>query len=349
MRRGLAMKLPRVHRVTKKSGAVHKYHARTRKPLPSNIPEDDPAFVALWLAEEQKAPRKGSKAASGTVAAACEAFLASRTYLDLKPAYRSVIRRHVEAVKARGVKALLSDLAPKHIMADLEPLSPAVASSRVKAWRKLTAFWYQRGLTATDIGASVKRKKMPKTKGHLAWSQDDVEAFRARWPIGTPERLAFELLQWSGSRCVDAVAIGPQNIGRDGVLTFTQAKTGFDQHVPWTCQAFGLEGQRADLLTCVKGTNALIYIKSAYGKPRSAKGFSQWFAAAARDAGLAHKTAHGLRKYRMIQMAEHGLSVLVMQSWVGHATLDEVQEYIAQASRRQTIAGTGFAKPGLVG
>ncbi len=216
------MKLPRVHRITKPSGTVFKYHARTRKPLPSNIPESDLAFIDAWRAEEAKATTTASKAVTGTVAAACEAFLASRSYGDLKAAYRSVVRRHVEAIKTRGAKAMLSDLRPKHIMADLEPLSPAVASSRVKAWRKLTGFWYARGLTETDLAASVKRKKMPKTDGHIAWTQDDVDMFRARWPIGTEERKAFEILQFTGARCVDSVAIGPQNVGWDGVLTFTQ-------------------------------------------------------------------------------------------------------------------------------
>jgi integrase len=100
-------------------------------------------------------------------------------------------------------------------------------------------------------------------------------------------------------------------------------------------------------MLCVADTRALVFLVTAYGKPRSAAGFSQWFAAAARSAGLKHRTAHGLRKYRMIQLAENGLSVLVMQAWVGHVTLDEVQEYIAQANRRMTISGTQIAKLGM--
>lgn len=346
MRRGIReVKLPRVHRITKASGAVFKYHARTRAKLPAGIPETDPAFIEAWAAEERKAPRKASKATTGTVAAACETFLASRSYLDLKPAYRAIVRRHVEAIRVQGQKALIADLAPRHISADLEPLSPAVASARIKAWRKMTAFWAAKGITEADIAASVKRKPMPQTDGHLAWTDADVAAFRARWPIGTEQRKAFELLQWSGGRCVDAVRLGPQNVGPDGVLSYVQSKTGKPAHVPWTCQAFGLEHQRADLMACIEDTRALVYLLTEYGKPRTAAGFSQWFAAAARSAGLQRKTAHGLRKYRMIQMAENGLSILVMQAWVGHTTMEEVEEYTRQANRRRTIAGTGFAKP----
>lgn len=342
------MKLPRVHRVTK-GGQVFRYHRRTRKPLPNGIPEDDPVFVAAWLAEEQKAPAKRSRAAPDTVAAGCEAYLASRSFLDLKPAYKANVRRHVEKIKEQGAKARLADLRPRHIEADLEPLSPSVALMRRKAWRKLCDFWKRTGATMQDVAHGVKRKKMPRTDGHLPWSDADVAAFRAHWPIGTPERLAFEILQWSGARCVDACGIGPQMIGADGVLTFIQSKTGRPAHVPWTCQAFGLEHQRADLLECTADVRALVYVLTAYGKPRTQKGFSQWFAAAARQAGLQDKTAHGLRKYRMNKLAESGLSVAAMQAWVGHVTLAEVQEYTDKANRRGIIAGTANGKPRLVG
>lgn len=346
MQRGVRspMKLPRVHRVTK-GDTVHRYHRRTRKPLPTGIPEDDPAFIAAWLDEERKAPAKRSQAAPDTVAAGCEAYLASRSYSDLKPAYRSVIRRHVEKIKAQGAKAKLAHLKPQHIGEDLEPLSPAVASSRLKAWRKLAEFWRVKGMTVTDVSYGVKKKRMPKTGGHAPWTDADVAAFRETWPIGTEERKAFELIQWTGARCIDAVAIGPQMVGNDGVLSFIQHKTGNPQHVPWACPAFGLEAQRLDMMECVRETRALVYLLTAYGKPRTQKGVSQWFAAAARKAGLAGKTAHGLRKYRMIQMAEHGLPITVMQAWVGHVTLEEVQEYTDRFNRRGVIAGTLGGKP----
>lgn len=340
------MKLPRVHRV-QKGGKEHRYHRRTRKPLPNGIPEDDPAFVAAWLAEEQKTPQKRSRAAPDTVAGGCEAYLASRSYSDLKPAYRSVIRRHVDKISEQGATAKLAHLRAKHIEADLEPLSPAVASSRLKAWRKLCDFWRRTGATVGDVAHGVKRKRLDKTGGHAPWTDADVAAFRACWPIRTPERTAFEILQWTGARCVDAIRLGPQMVGADGVLTFTQQKTKKPAHVPWTCQAFGLEHQRADLDASIKDTRALVYVMTAYGQPRTQKGFSQWFAAAARRAGLVNRTAHGLRKYRMHKLAEAGLSVTIMQAWVGHVTLDEVQEYTDRVNRQAIIAGTIGGKPRL--
>lgn len=332
------MKLPRVHRV-KRGRKVHCYHRRTRARLP-DLPESHPDFLAAWLEEEKRhAPAVKSKAVPGSIAAACEAYLASTSFLSLSRGYSPVIRRGVDHIKERGGNVQLRHLEARHIRADLEPLTPAVASSRLKAWRKLGEFWVASGLLEKDPTDGVKRKKMGKTAGHKEWAREDLEAFRERWPIGTPQRLAGELLQWTGARCVDAVRLGPKMIGRDGLLTFSQQKTGHDAHVPWSGRAFGLEAERETLIRCIGNADAETFVLTEQGNPRSVKGFSQWFAAAAREAGLVKLTAHGLRKYRMNALAEVGASVLVMQSWVGHVTLDEVQEYTRRADRKRALRG----------
>lgn len=332
------MKLPRVHRVTR-GKKVHCYHRRTRARLP-DLPESHPDFLAAWLAEEQRhRPAVKIKAAPGSIAAACEAYLGSQSFVELSDGYRPVIRRHVEKIKEQGGNAPLARLEPHHVRADLEPLKPAVASSRMKAWRKLAEYWVASGKLRADPTEGVKRKRMNKTAGHREWTRDNLETFRDRWPIGTPQRLAGELLQWTGARCVDVVTLGPRMVGADGLLTFTQHKTKHDAHVPWVGRAVGLEADRAALMQCIGNAPGATFLVTQYGNPWSVKGFSQWFAAAAREAGLVKLTAHGLRKYRMNALAEAGASVLVMQSWVGHVTLDEVQEYTRRADRKRALRG----------
>ncbi len=336
--------LPRVHRVTR-GGTVYKYHRRTRKELPRDIPEDHPRFVAAWLEEEEKRAPSKVRSKAGTVAEGCERYLGSRTFAELSDNYRPAIRRHVEAIRAKGENALLSDLLPRHIRADLEPLTPANSRVRASAWKQLAAYWISSGLRETDPTEGVKGKKLPKTSGHKEWQQADIEVFRKRWGPETQQRLALELLQWTGARISDVVKLGPQMVGRDGLLTYTQTKTGNPAHVPWTCPAFGLEHQRAELMRILP-RGALVYMLSGFGKARSAKSFSDWFAAAAVSAGLSGLTSHGLRKYRLNVLAEHGCSVLIMQSWCGHATLDEVQRYIERADRKATMPGkTRLSRP----
>lgn len=332
--------LPRVHRITSKTGAVHKYHRLTRAPLPADVPEDSREFMTAWLEQEQKAPRKSPRAPQGTIAHGCEVFLTSATFRALNTDYSRVMLAHVTAIAKKGGTALLRDLEPRHIRADLEPLTPAVGSTRRKAWRKLAEFWASKGMTTINVADGVRRKKLPKTDGFIEWTAADVAQFRARWPIGSAQRLALELLQWTGARCVDAVTLGPQKIGRDGVLTFRQSKTGVEAYVPWRGPAFGLESQRTDLHKCTDNAAALVWTVTEYGKARSVAGFSQWFSRAATEAGLPHLSAHGLRKYRMNQLAESGVPLLAMQAWVGHTTLSEVQHYTARADRKRAITGT---------
>lgn len=342
------VRLPRVHRVESK-GVVYKYHRVTRAELPNDVSEDHPSFVAAWSAEEAKGRVPTSKAAPGSVAAACDAYLASGAYKGLSDSYRQVIRRHVEAIKAQGGNAKLSDLRHYHVNQDLDPLSPAVARSRLKAWRKLGAFWEARGMTPEDVTAAARAKPMPKTDGHKEWTHSDVEAFRAHWGIETPQRLALEMFQWTAARCIDAVRLGPGMIDRDGLLVFTQVKTKVEASVPWFSPALGMEDDRATLLDLTTSPRHMVYLVTAYGKPRSHKAVSQWFSQAATDAGLPDLTAHGLRKYRLNRLAENGASVLQMQAWAGHLSLSEIEHYTRKAERRTALLGTkkvrGIVKP----
>lgn len=336
MRRGVRVTLPRIHRITA-GGRVYRYHRVTRRALP-DLPEDHPDFVAAWLAEEQKAVRRPAGPQHGTVAAACDAYLRSPEADRLSPGYRPVILRHVKAIMERGGGAILRDLGPQHIRADLAKLSPAVAASRHKAWRKVCAWWAERGLTDGDVSAGIPKPRAAKTDGHREWTLADVERFRARWPIGTPQRMALEVIQWTGARVSDACRLGPGMV-RGGLLIFRQAKTGGECAVPLTRRAAHCDDDRADLIRCITGWPHLVWIVTESGAARSHKAMSSWFSAAATAAGLDDLSAHGLRKFRMNRLAEDGASVLVMQAWVGHATLAEVQHYTMRANRRAAVVG----------
>jgi len=335
------VKLPRVHRVTKPGGAVHKYHRRTRAPLPSDIPEDHPDFIAAWTAEEARKPVPKSPHAEGTIGAGCVAYLASASFAGLGTSYRAVIRRHVEAIRLAGGQGRMADLRPRHIEANIETLLPSVAQARMKAWRKLGAFWRVQGWVTADPAGSVRSQRLPATPGHPEWQPEDVERFRAHWPAGSPQRLAFELLQWTGARASDAVRLGPGMVRANGLMVFRQSKTGVEAMVPWTHAPADLEWQRQHLVTSLaQTTKGLVFIRTASGKPRSIKAFSSWFSGAASAAGLGDLAAHGLRKYRMNQLAEFGAGVLMMQAWVGHTTLSEVERYTRRAQRAKAVLGT---------
>ena len=59
--------------------------------------------------------------------------------------------------------------------------------------------------------------------GFHTWTQEELDRFEAHWPTGTRERLAFDLLLYTGLRRGDAVRVGLQHV-RDGVITIRTEK-----------------------------------------------------------------------------------------------------------------------------
>jgi integrase len=71
-----------------------------------------------------------------------------------------------------------------------------------------------------------------------------------------------------------------------------------------------------------------------YGKPRSEKGFSNWISDAARAAGVAGCSAHGLRKSAARRLAEAGCTVHEIMAITGHRSLKEVERYTRAVEQR---------------
>lgn len=309
-----------------------------------DLPPDHPGFLAAYARaagmKEPPLPKPGT----GTIAAAVLAFLASDDFLARAATTRAQWRRGLDFIRKTYGHAMVKDLQARHIEADLSKLRPHPANNRLKVWRAACAWWKERGFIATDPTEGIKRRRIPKTKGHATWTAADVEAFRARWPVGTRERLALELLHWTGARMSDAVKLSEGMIGRDGWLTYTQGKTEGIAGCPVRCPAPAFAdpaGQEALLqaLEARQDRHAVLMV-TAHGAPRSVKAASQWFAAAARAAGIEGKTAHGLRKRRGVILAEGGATEKQIAAWLGHESLAMVQHYTRETDLKRTIAGT---------
>lgn len=340
--RSEVVKLPRVHRI-RKGGKVYKYHKITRAKLPNDVPEDDPSFIEVWTAEEAKKPHERQRAPSGSIADGVARYLRSAQYKGLSKEYAATISRNVRVILQDYGDAQLRQLRSDHINQDLSKLTGLLRLARRKAWRQLGAFWADAQLVTSDPSEGIKSVKVIKGDGHIPWSADQIEAYRGFWPIGSVQRLCFELVFWTAARTVDAVNLGPRMIGPDGLLTLTQNKTKNPAYVPWTSAlpdwGYLLEEDRQVLMACLpKGV--FTYLETAGGKPRTKKGLSNVISVAARKAGIEKRSAHGLRKSRLTILAEFGASVHVIMAWGGHKTLSEAQEYIKSANMKKVLIGT---------
>ena len=330
----------------RRAGKVYRYVRAKGKPLIAlpDLPIDSPKFLAAY-AKAMGQAKPSAAAQTGTIRAAIIALRRSDRYLSLSPGYRELIIRHLDAISSTAKTAKLADLQCRHIRADLATLTPNPAGHRLKAWRMLCGFAVESGMIEADPSATVKAPRAPKSDGHPPWTPADVAKFRARWPIGTTPRAAMELIYWTGARISDAVAIGPQHVGRDGVLSFDQQKTGGRAFVPWSCPlpdfASSCEEDRQVMLAAIAPLSGhLTFLAVSTGRSRAVKGLGTMLATACTDAKLPHLSAHGLRKSRAIALAEAGASPHQIGAWTGHSSLSEITHYTRAMDRRAMVMGT---------
>lgn len=320
MRQGV--RLSGIKIVRKPSGKRYMYHRASGARLP-DLPENDPTFLAAYAAAAS-APTKSRGAGQGTIAALCDEYIKSRDMAALGSSSRAVRRRLVAKIRdARGF-GRLSDLRPDHIRRDVRALTPGAASNRLKTWRGLFCFAVDEGLIQPDPSRDVRAPKST-TIGHRQWTTTEIDAFRAYWPDRSAQRIAMEIIYWTGARCVDAAKLGRQLVDKSGWLSFVQIKTGGPVTLPLTCDlpawAAPLSDDQAHLWRNLP--TDMHWITTAQGRPRSHKALSQWFSRSASAAAL----------------AESGASTHQIGAWTGHASLSEVSHYPRQADLRAILTG----------
>ncbi len=322
--------------VTKASGQRYVYRRVAGRliPLPL-LPENHPDFLAAYVEAGNAKPV--TKHAGGTIGALIVAFLGSHEYRQRADSTRAVWRRRLDHMSEAYGKGRVVDLRPEHIRKAIRQLTPGAARSERTIWRALLAYAVEHDWRPDNPALTVTNQKYQSTP-HAAWSLDDVEAFREHWPVGTGERQAMEVLYWSAARCVDAVNLGWQRV-EDGVLTYTQAKTGGEAVFPVTApvDTFLAEDQ-AHFLSVLPANFTWILTQS--GKPRSVKGLSQAISRAAKAAGLEGRTAHGLRKSRAAILAQGGWTPHRIGAWTGHESLSEIAHYTRSVDRKGLVLRT---------
>lgn len=161
--------------------------------------------------------------------------------------------------------------------------------------------------------------------GFYAWAESDIARYRGRWPLGTKQRLALELMLWTGARRGDARLLPPPKGGR---IKGMAGKTGKAFDLP-------VAGPLAAAIAAMPAVGLTTLLVTEYGKPFSAAGFGQWFKDQCMKAGLPRCTAHGLRKALARRAAEQGVQqqgIKALGQWSGDR---EVATYVAGANEKR--------------
>lgn len=189
--------------------------------------------------------------------------------------------------------------------------TPAQARNYLDAMKGLFRWAKANNHVTVDPTAGVETPQRPRgTSGFPVWDEADVAAYRKKWPLGTRQRVWFEVLLGTGLRRGDAVMAGKQHI-KDGAITLATEKTGMVVY----CQI------HPPLAKALKAgpTAGLTFICGEKGEPLTKESFGNVFREACNLAGV-KKSAHGLRKLAATMDADAGYSDRELEAkygWTG--------------------------------
>jgi integrase len=249
-------------------------------------------------------------------------YEASSAWAALAPATRRQRANILKGVlKTAGDKPYKS-ISKAHIIDGRErrAKAPSQANHFLAAMRLLFRWAIRNDFADHDPTEGVDRLKLLKTGGWRKWTETEIERYKARWQIGTRERLAFELLRTTGLRLGDAANLGRQHLqdvvvehddGRREKITVFRIKTEKKDRV--VVREIMPEFAEAIAACPSKG---LAFVASANGSPLGKGRFGNWFSKAARTAGV-KKSAHGLRKLDATALVQSGASEAELEAAMG--------------------------------
>lgn len=321
---------PHLYRERTRHGSLVWYVRRGQGPRTRlRAAYDSPEFWTEYRAAIEGAPAPTKAAKPGTLRWAVDRYRASSTWAALK----SSTRRQRELIFAQIIETageeMLAAITTEHIVAGRERRAAVVhgANNYVKTLRALFAWATDDAkLLKLNPAAPVKLLRGPNAaEGFHTWTTEELARFEKRWPIGTRERLAFDLLLYTGLRRGDAVRLGRQHV-RDGLITIRMEKTGEEVVLP-------LLPILAESIEATQ-TGDLAYLVGERGQPWTKESFGNWFKTAC-VAAKCPGTAHGLRKAGATRAAENGATEKQLMALFGWTSGRMATHYTRKASQKR--------------
>jgi integrase len=293
---------------------------RTYGALPGRV--GSPEFMEAYQAFLGAKPSGRSMAAPGTIGALVKDYYRSAEYKNLKPNSRKTYASILEPLAAKhGHKhlSLLTRDVAKRMIEDIGDKHPAMAN--------LTQGVLSRVFTVTEHHVNPFTNMTPyKTGTHHTWTETELLAYEARWPLGTRQRLAYALLLYTGQRVGDVVRMHRRDVV-DGMINLVQEKTDAALQIP-------IHSELHRAMQAMPAQTLFLFAGVRGGAVARGDEMSKLIREAVAAAGLpARCKAHGLRKAVMRRLAEGGASAKQMAAVSGHKTLKEVERYTAAASQ----------------
>ena len=216
-----------------------------------------------------------------------------------------------------------------HIIAGRERRSktPSRARHFLDAMRGLFRWAVTAGLAKVDPTLGIENPRRKKSDGFIAWTEEHVEAYEKRWPVGTRQRVWLDVLLYTGLRRGDAVRFGRQHV-REGIGTIKIEKSGHTVAV--TLPILSVLAETLNAGPC----GDLTFIAGERGQPLTKESFGNLFRDACREAGVSG-SAHGVRKIAATRAANSGATVAQLEAIFGWSGGRMASLYTRSADRKR--------------
>jgi len=318
----------------KRKNARVRYYFRRRGQKAITLPglpgsEEFMAAYAEALADQPDTSDIGAdRTLPGTINALVVDYYRSDEWQNqLSEDTRKTRRRIIERFRNKHGNKRVALLRQDHIVNMLTEIEKRSAKRHwLKAIRGLLRFAVPTMLK-TDPTAGISNIKLPKSKGHHNWTDEEIAQYRAYWPLGTQQRLVMEFALEALSRRGEIIRLGPQHV-KDGWIKIERTHGSDDVEIEVSPEL------QAALDAMPK--SHLTYITTERGAPRSKYGLGNDFAQWATEAGLPkYCRLHGLKKGGMRRRAEVGYTAHELMADSGHKSISMVQRYTAGFDKKK--------------
>jgi site-specific recombinase XerD len=312
------------------AGETYRYFRR-KGCLPIKLPglPGSRDFNAAYEAALNEKPIPPSAHSTGTLGRLIAEYYTSVEYANLKPSTRTTYRIVLDPLSRQHGHRLVRDMGRENARKIIEAIGatrPGMANLVRSILKRVLRYAVDRGWRNDNPAAGIAPYKIGTRH---TWTDEQLDKFEKRWPIGTRERLDYATLLYSGQRGGDVVKMARPS-PKATTIRVVQEKTGTELVIP-----IHPEWRRVINATPAKGLSLLGDTK---GRPIKRATLTLRINVAVAKAKLPVECkAHGLRKALSRRLAERGASSKQIAGMTGHKTLKEIERY-TDAADQQMLA-----------
>lgn len=289
-------------------------------------PDSDEFLAAYKRAKGEPEPAAELMPANrpGSFGALCEAYRKSAEFSDLAESTRRELKYSIRALVAEHGGRRLIKITKADILSWKDALAkkPGACNKMLRTVKQLMTFAEDRGLRPDNVGKGIK---LMKSKRWRSWTDEELLAFEAKWPLGSRERTGYALALYTGQRRGDLVTLKWSSIAGDA-FRLKQQKTGKEMVIP-------IAPPLAEALAAVHPRRDKGILTGDRGEALNPVYFGHIMADAIADAGLPQACVlHGLRKSTARILAELGVD---SRPITGHQTRAMQDEYERDANQEK--------------